>query len=151
MSHVRRDHPRCRDSTRICMCGHTREAVILVSSKSVQGVLNLYSAKNREDESEAHGVKICPFPLGLLWRLAFTAAQAVMYNNVEKQRNILTRDFDNDTLSVADKSQMIIGAVCCFPHPRVFLWDDHTPLARAGRFTRLPVAECNFPCKSTTC
>jgi len=98
MSHVRRDHPRCRDSTRICMCGHTREAVILVSSKSVQGVLNLYSAKNREDESEAHGVKICPFPLGLLWRLAFTAAQAVMYNNVEKNNEIYWRGISITTL-----------------------------------------------------
>lgn len=45
---------------------------------------------------------------------------------------------------LADKSQMIFGAVCCFPHPRVFLRDDHTHLARAVRFTTLPVAESYF-------
>ena len=28
MSRVRRDHPRCRSATRICMCSHTRELVI---------------------------------------------------------------------------------------------------------------------------
>jgi len=51
---------------------------------------------------------------------------------------------------LADKSQMIFGAVCCFPHPRVFIRDDHTHLARAVRFTTLPVAESYFLCKVAT-
>ena len=31
---VRRDHPRCRSATWICMCGHTRNTVYILQSQA---------------------------------------------------------------------------------------------------------------------
>jgi len=71
ISRVRPDHPRRRSSTWICMCGHTHNVVIYISS-----FIEIYSGV-----SEPNGVEICSFPL--LWLFAFTTTcstvQAVAY------------------------------------------------------------------------
>ena len=47
MSRVRRDHPRCRSASWICMCDRTRDVVIFqISSKSVQGVWSHGGGRN---------------------------------------------------------------------------------------------------------
>jgi len=73
MSRVRRDHPRCRSATFICMCDHTSDLVIYSNFPSFIEI--------RSGVFEpCTGVEICPFPL--LWLLASTTActpvQAVM-------------------------------------------------------------------------
>ena len=73
MSHVRRDHPRCRSATWICMCCHTRDMVGFIKIRS--GVL------------EPRGDEICPFPL--FWLLAFKTAcpvQAVIQHLTDDAR-----------------------------------------------------------------
>jgi len=45
------------------------------------------------------------------------------------------------TFFMANKSQLFLGAVCRFPHPRIFIRDGDAHLVRVTRFTMLPIAE----------
>jgi len=68
---IRRDHPRCRSATWICMCCHTRD--IVMYSRFHQNLFCGFGAM---------GVKICPFPL--LWLLAFTTACTIIDSSLSK-------------------------------------------------------------------
>jgi len=81
MSRVRRNHPRCRSATWICMCCHTRDVVI--HSRFHQNPLRDFGAT---------GGRNLPFPITLVigFTTACTTVQAVIIKIIVQECDGLT-------------------------------------------------------------